>query len=353
MKNLSRILSCLLTGILCAVLLAGCFGSSTDSEDDASDNGDVETVAEEDAGAEDEDVTTSADYSTLTISTYSVDDAGSQTLSSTLSYDHDGNLLEEYYVYDIDTTNDVEIFETLEYKVTYSYDEDSLLSDYLYYKVYLSSGEKSVEEYTVYFNYEKDENGKVTSISAEEINPDNGETVVYYALLSYNTEGNVSSVYFNDDIGYMEDMTLDFSYSFDVINGYSISYDSDEAVRVIEYDENGMISGIAYGDVFEFYIPDFLGYSIFKYIDSIQDSGLAYYCGFLLAHYSNDFYEIEYDSQGNIISRKLYDCAEYYEEEDLLYSYTFEYEYNEYGLISTRYIYVDGEADSISYYEYE
>ena len=156
MKNLTRILNCLLAEILCVSLLAGCSGSSAGAEDDAESTGDAEVAVEEDAGAEDEAVTTSADYTTLTISTYDVDTSGNQELIKTEKYDADGNILE---VYEKVTSEE---YGDYEYTISYSYNSEGLISEYT--KEYLVSEEINITGESAQYEYQYDEDGNLTEI---------------------------------------------------------------------------------------------------------------------------------------------------------------------------------------------
>ena len=156
MKNLSRILSCLLIAVLCVSLLLGCSGSSAGAEDDAESTDDTEAAMEEDADTEDETVTTSADYTTLTISTYDADTSGNQELIKTEKYDADGNVPE---VYEKVTSEE---YSDYEYTISYSYNSDGLISGYT--KEYLVSEEFYITEESAQYEYQYDEDGNLTEI---------------------------------------------------------------------------------------------------------------------------------------------------------------------------------------------
>lgn len=406
MRNLMRILSCLLTGILCAALLAGCSGSSADSEDSADGDGNTAAVAEEDANIEDETVTTSADYTTLTISTYDVDTSGNQELIKTEKYDADGNVLE---VYEKVTSEE---YGDYEYTISYSYNSDGLISEYT--KEYLVSEEIYITGESAQYEYQYDEDGNLTEIQCTYTETyDEEDWLINYgaAGFRYNTEGNVTSagiyitssegssgstVESENTIDRFNGLLADFAYYFDQITEISVyegicSYSENYeyyveshasyiasscslSSRFLDYSDSGRIIGIEndgenkndfgiyVGDEYEiesYYAQLF--YRVLEYIDMLQNTQMSPFSSYLLygTYEADDSYwdyekirMDDYDSLGNM-------TAEYiYEDDELVLKYIYDYEYDEYRRVSAAYSSQydedgDLEETSVSYYEYE
>ena len=381
--------------VVCLLLVSGCNDStSADTEDGEDEAQEIESVEE---GTE-----SSASYATLTISTYEVDTSGNQELTGMKSYDAAGNLLVGY-----EKGSDADLGD-YESTSSYAYNSDGLVSEI--------TNEYNCDLYeyreTSDFEYQYDADGNLSEIHWADAEtgtyPDEGVTFSgtdnYVAVLAYNTEGNVSSVgiyfvsywsydhYEDDDedyeyeeaTGYTSDsfygVIVDFTYYFDQITEISISVgssdngavtlDPDETVysKLLEYDDDGQITSIESSpkgwptylndgttDASTFY-PGLtrLFYRVLEYVDRLQGSQLSDdYVAYQLWYGSCRILEMDYDAQGDIATRKFYEQTG-----SLETKLSYEYEYDDYGRISTAYR-TDYDDDNdvtatyISYYEYE
>ena len=384
--------------VVCLLLISGCSDStSADTEDEEDEAQEIESVEE---GTE-----SSAPNATLTISTYEVDTSGNQELTGTKSYDAAGNVLDSYSKGLYVTGGDYE------YTYSYAYNSDGLVSEIT---------KETTDDFrehdgvlveicgTSDFEYQYDADGNLSEIHCADAEtgtyPDEGVTFSgtdnYVAVLAYNTEGNVSSVgiysvsswsydhyedddedyEYEEDTGYTSDsfhgVIVDFTYYFDQIIEISISVgsfdngtvtldpDRDTVYsRLLEYDDDGQITSIEsspkgcpalLGDEVVYNELTQLFDRVLEYVDRLQGSQLSdNYVAYQLFYGFYGILEMDYDAQGDIATRKFYEQTG-----SLETKYSYEYEYDEYGRVSTAYrtVYDDDNdvtATYVSYYEYE
>lgn len=334
MKILSRLCSALLFTMLCLLLISGCVGSTSDSGNITND---VESVQEESADAEAEVEANDASYSTVTISTYDVDESGNQELSGTETLDSEGNVLEIYAKGMFwDASDDEE--EDYEYRQSWSYNSDGLVCGYAKEFIYTES---SVASETAEYEYQYDADGRLSAIECTDIElykDESSYTRTVIADITYNTEGSVSSigiwsdswaeydaesgeeeVYENGNSSDLfSGLVIDLTYYFDQITGMTISggWCEDGEVecegsedgpysRVLECNDEGLITAIesdprnandatytsattgcpttyigsidTYGDSW----PQ-LFYRALEYVDALQGTQLASFGSYLL-----------------------------------------------------------------------
>ena len=386
--------------VACLLLISGCSdGSSSGAENEA------EEVQESESA--EGDAESSASYATLTISTYDVDTSGDQELIGTESRDAEGNVLDVY------EKGSSEVLGDYEYTLSYAYNSDGLVSEFT--QEYIDTN-LHVSSVTEDFEYQYDTGGNLTEIHCtvtDTYSDESWATGNVVAVLSYNTEGNVSSVGIytvsslshdedgseeNYDTGYTSDLfygvTVDFTYYFDEITEISISVgfsedgvvtldQEDDTVysRLLEYDDDGQITYIkssprGYPEQYLDYDYGFYSSAaqlfnrVLEYVDRLQGSQLADYAPYLLFGmftsvstentYEYTSLEMDYDAQGDIATWKFYrhPTSGVSGVPILETEYSYGYEYDEYGRISTAYRtgYDDDdniEETCVSYYEYE
>ena len=418
MRTLSRICSILMSAMLCLSLVSGCAGGTSNSGSATNDVESVqeENADAEAETAADDGSYTAVTISTYDVDDSGNQElSGEKTLDAegnVLGIHAKGTLSDL-------VDGDYE-YEDYEYSQSWSYNSDGLIceyeKEYIYTELYVDS-ETAEYEYQYDTDGTLD---SITCTDIELYPDGGSFTRTVIADITYNTEGSVASIniWFGqsvfvedgeeevDESEYTSDsfvgLVVEFTYYFDQITGMDISYGScvDGVVecaesedgpysRSLECNDEGLIttieSGVWQGDVGypTSFIPSIYGgddcvpqlfYRALEYVDILQGTQLAPFGSYLLYGtyqledeirvesqdpellYLATYHKImvDYDGAGNKTSQTFYQASRVKTTYKL--SYAYEYDYDEYGRVSTRYesAYEDGDLweTYVSYYEY-